>query len=150
MKSTNARNFNRTKRKKEWKLIILPMNWTTYEHGCYCISLEILNTEGILLIHGTLRGRCPALLCCYLRFEIRLSALLLTNFFIRSIFSISQVSKIHCRWNIPGHNILKLYYILANIGLTTIERDLSQITLTCSKSTMETLEKGVKYVQSWL
>ena len=41
-------------------------------------------------------------------------------------------------------------FLIDNGELSVIDTDeeITQLTLTCSKSTVETLEKGVKYIQS--
>ena len=54
-----------------------------------------------------------------------------------------------CPWNCISWNALKeMFHSVYFPAENQISISTSQLTFTCSKSTIETLEKGVKYIQS--
>ena len=72
-----------------------------------------------------------------------------------------EIIKYCCLWSccmsptyIGTYNMSFLNYNRVNVTVTVFlksskrEEKVTQLTLTCSRSTIETLEKGVKYVQS--
>ena len=53
------------------------------------------------------------------------------------------------QWKHKDHEVKNMFKVNnIDTGTTSLRSVLSQLTFTCSKSTTETLEKGLKYAQS--
>ena len=67
----------------------------------------------------------------------------------RVLLLIQMNFRILIKWNLQCFTEISFFsfYLVPNFG-KTLCMALSQLTVTCSKSAIETLEKSVKYVQS--
>ena len=75
--------------------------------------------------------------------------------FHNQCYHLTETSELHCRANqLVGFYMMVTWVseglsrVLTVVSVTSLKQFFAQLTFTCSKSTIETLQKGMKCVQS--